>query len=323
MRKRSLLYNKIIGKPIENANYADICFYDKENDNKIIVDSSEVNNTDYPLERFTPIGIVAVPSFHTDENRPRIVSLAEMNYSTLDSGSVTEYQEMNWGGHRYTVTNLAEKRYYPYLSSLTESASVNYDIYFSYLPSDYFSSNNNNPLNSLEGFQNSDADINMCSPYKEDGSKEERYFDTSNTGNVLADFDGKGNTEKILSVDNSNSIRWQTASTIENSSNNQYVHPPAQCCWRFHTDGTKQGEWYLPSVGELGYAYARQVSINTAIDNINAKYNKTLGINFNTSYYWSSTQYSSNEALDLGFGYGMLSRQNKFYNLFVRAFLIV
>ena len=91
MRKRSLLSNNIIGKPIETANYADICFYDKENDNKIIVGSEDFSVDEYPLSRFTPIGIVAVPSEHTDEQRPRILSLAEMNYNTPDSGNVTSY----------------------------------------------------------------------------------------------------------------------------------------------------------------------------------------------------------------------------------------
>ena len=97
MRKRVLLSSKL-GKPIENANYADVCFYDKENDNKIIVELTEINATDYPLSRFTPIGIVAVPSEHTVEKRPRITSLVNMNCDTPDSGSVTEYQYIRWGG---------------------------------------------------------------------------------------------------------------------------------------------------------------------------------------------------------------------------------
>ena len=323
MRKRTLLSNNIIGKPIEKANYADICFYDKENDNKIIVGSEVFSADEYPLSRFTPIGIVAVPSSHTSEGRPRIVSLAEMNCDTPDSGSVTEYQNIRWGGRGYTVTDLPTKNQFPYLSSLTEDGSVIYNTSYCYLPSDAFSGRTDNPLNSLEGFFDSYSN-GMCSPYKEDGSKEPRYFDTSNTGNVLADFDGKSNTEKILAVDNSNSTDWQTASTINsNDGYSQYLHPAAQCCWRYHTDGTNQGDWYLPSAGELGYALARYGSFILAINTLNTQYSTTLGIQFTASRFWSSTQYSNTYAVNVNFYYWDVNTYAKYYTFFVRAFLIV
>ena len=318
----------IIGKPISEANYADICFYDKENDNKIIVSSEDFSSEEYPLSQFTPIGIVAVPSSHTEEKRPRIVSLAEMNYSTPDSGSITEFQTMFWGGIYYTVTNLISKTQPPYLeknaSDLTEKSVVKYDKYLVFLPSDNFIHIYVNPLNSLEGFSYNSINMPlMCSPYKEDGSKEERYFDTSNTGNVLADFDGKGNTEKILDYDNSNSTDWQTAIKISNNLE-QYNHPAAQCCWRYHTDGTKQGDWYLPSEGELGYVLARISSINLAINVINTKYSTRLGIFFSdyqVSRYWSSTEYSSEIANTIDIYDGMLNHYRKDASFKVRAFL--
>jgi len=52
---------------------------------------------------------------------------------------------------------------------------------------------------------------------------------------------------KILAVDNSNSTAWKTASKINNTTNSQYTHPAAQCCWRYHTTGTNQGDWCLPT----------------------------------------------------------------------------
>ena len=314
MRKRTLLYNNNI--------IADICFYDKENKEKIIVSSEDFSANLLPLSQFTPIGIVAVPSSHTDDGRPRIVSLAEMNCDTPDIGSVTSRQTMYWGGFNYTVTDLPTKNQFPHLSNLSEDGSVIYYTDFCYLPSDNWSGRTVNPLNSLEGFFNTD-NRRMCSPYKEDGSKEPRYFDTSNTGNVLADFDGKSNTEKILSVDNSNSIKWQTATTISNERDYQHVHPAAQCCWRFHTEGTQQGDWYLPSAGELGYALARYGSINLAINTINTKYRETLGIQFITKTYWSSTQFSSFLTVDMGFGNGGVYGGAKNGYDYVRAFLMI
>ena len=323
MRKRSLLTNNIIGKPIEEANYADICFYDKEKDNKIIVETESFDASNFPLSQFTPIGIVAVPSSHTDEGRPRILSLASMSYNTPDSGSVTSPQSMYFGGYGYTVTDLPIKQQFPYLSSLTEDGIVNYNTNICYLPSDAFSGSTENPLNSLEGFYYNDYSNSMCSPYKEDGSKEERYFAASESGNVLADFDGKSNTEKILSVDNSNSTDWQTASTIDNNGYSPYVHTAAQCCWRFHTDGTKQGDWYLPSAGELGYALARYGSINLAINTLNTQYSTTLGIQFKTHGYWSSMQYSHSKAVFLDFDNGAVYIYDKRYSNYARAFLVI
>ena len=320
MRKRSLLSNNIIIKPIEEANYADICFYDKENDTKIIVSSEGFSADYFPLSDYTPIGIVAVPSSHSDEKRPRIVSLAAMNCDTPDSGSVTGYKSMYWGGYYYEVTDLPTKDQYPYLVPFAEDGIVNYITTTCYLPSDKFSGRTDNPLNSLEGFYDYYSRL-MCSPYKEDGAKEKRYFDTSNTGNVLADFDGKANTEKILAVDNSNSTDWQTATTISNEGYDQYLHPAAQCCWRYHTEGTKQGDWYLPSAGELGYALARYGSINLAINTLNTQYSTTLGIQFGTYDYWSSTQYSSTYAVNVYFDYGDVNNSYKDNGNCVRAFL--
>lgn len=59
---------------------------------------------------------------------------------------------------------------------------------------------------------------------------------------------------------------------VSNKGYNQYVHPAAQCCYRFHTEGTNQGDWYLPSAGELGYAIARKHSIDNVIRKINKEY---------------------------------------------------
>ena len=324
MWRRRLLYNcpesKI--KNIEDATYGDICFYDKKNDEKIIVDKNEFYPCSLPLSDYAPIGIVAIPSSHTDENRPRIVSLANLSHERPDSGILTSNPYMFWGGYRYGVTDLPTKSQFPYLPILSEDGIVNYTTNNFYLPSDDFSALTDNPLNSLEGF-NSTSLYRMCSPYKEDGSKEERYFDSSNTGNVLADFDGKSNTEKILALDNRNSTDWQTATTISNEGDNPFIHPAAQCCWRFHTDGTKQGDWYLPSAGELGYALARKGSIDLAINTLNTQYNQTLGILFRTSYYWSSTQYSNRDAVCMRFENGYVYSDYKNFSDSVRAFLAI
>lgn len=305
MRKRSLLGETTKGKPIIEANYSDICFYDKENDDNIIVSVEQFNPIDFPLSQYTPIGIVVIPSSHTEEQRPRITSLVLMDVFNPDNGNVTNkvIEDPYCGGRGYNIGDLIDKIVTPYLESLTEDSKVLYEVSSTVvlLPCDDNDFNYPNPLNSKEYFL-TERNLRMCSPYKEDGSKEMRYFDTSDSGNVLADFDGKGNTEKILAEDNSYSTLWQTASTIYN--NNAYdnqIHPSAQCCWRFHTEGTSQGEWYLPSCGELGYLMCRRVAIQNTIDILNNSYNQIIGGIFDTNNsFQTSTEFSAESMLTIG-----------------------
>ena len=326
MRRRLLYLSPIEGKPIIESNYADICYYNSDTEQFVIVDVADIDN--YTDTSYTPIGIVAVPSSHTDNQRPHIMSLVYMNCDTPDNGS-TNMQDMYWGGYGYVVSGLEQKQGFPYIgtspNSVTTNASVKFQNSSIYLPSDSRGENGLNgwfyinPSNYNEYFYYNSANNYMCSPYKQDGSKDDRYFSTSNTGNVLADFDGQSNTEKILSVDNSHDTSWQTASTINNESENQYIHPAAQCCWRFRTVGTNQGDWYLPSAGELGYAIARMQAIQNSMKALVTKgYTVSL---LSTSVYWSSTQYSNYVAVYLHFDNGYVNRYNKFYYGYVRAFL--
>ena len=62
---------------------------------------------------------------------------------------------------------------------------------------------------------------------------------------------------------------WKTSSTIMNNSGYRYF-PAVCCCWRFHTAGTSQGDWYLPTVAELGYLCSRQLLINESLSLVTA-----------------------------------------------------
>ena len=116
-----------------------------------------------------------------------------------------------------------------------------------------------------------------------------KYFSAYSSAGATSDLDGKANTEKILAVDNAASTAWQTAESITNDKSIATVHPAAQCCWRFNPGSTNQGDWYLPSVGELAFIMPNFNDLQTAISNVS-------GVQLNDyGNYWSSTEYGENK----------------------------
>lgn len=140
------------------------------------------------------------------------------------------------------------------------------------------------------------------------------YFSAYSSSGATSDLDGKANTEKILAVDNAASTAWQTASTITNGTT-ATVHPAAQCCWRFNPGSTNQGDWYLPSIGELAFIMPNFDKLNTAIRDVS-------GVQLDgNSFYWSSTEYVEGRAWGVYTGSGYVGNYAKEDNNYVRAFL--
>lgn len=141
------------------------------------------------------------------------------------------------------------------------------------------------------------------------------YFSVYSSEGATSDLDGKANTEKILAVDNVASTAWQTAASITNDVSNATVHPAAQCCWRFNPGSTNQGDWYLPSIGELAFIMPNFNGLQTAISNVS-------GVQLDDNhYYWSSTEYDGSYAWRMDTGDAQLAGGSKDYNNYVRAFL--
>lgn len=231
------------------------------------------------IAKYTPIGVVVVPASHTDDSTARVASLINMNIANPDNGSTDIYSRVAWGGYGYSIPELFDRTMIPCISETgyngisptqeiagwcsTEDRSTNI-IAFS---TDYYKTNNPNPFDEGTYFHEGYNKL-AVSPYLTGGLKNELYYSTENSSSVCADMDGKGNTEKILAVDNGSSTDWQTAVSITNTGDAETIHPAAQCCWRYHTVGTSQGDWYLPSGGELGYIAARLKLINDSITKI-------------------------------------------------------
>jgi hypothetical protein len=69
--------------------------------------------------------------------------------------------------------------------------------------------------------------------------------------------------------------------------------PAAEACWRYNplrhyaatSADTRQGEWYLPSAGELGYIIPRLSVLNRIISAINTGYGHTVALQIERAGY--------------------------------------
>lgn len=276
---------------------ADYCLYDKQADKLIIVQNDKLNADDFPLTDYTPVGVVVIPGSHDvyGTGQCGVMSLVEMSYSTPDTGSIN-HEKFYSGNYGYSNV-LTNFNYSPYIGINHNVGDSNCIVigqeFYTYIPSDYFYGtqcpHDTNSYYTEDVGQMIDMGMKMYaapSPYLTDNSRNSSYYQTSSPSsefNCLSDFGGNANTEALLNLATGQSD-WKTSSTITNSSDRGYS-PAACCCWRFHTDGTKQGDWYLPAMGELGYIVSRLRAINTAILNISTVYNNSYVLTIDPEIY--------------------------------------
>ena len=122
---------------------------------------------------------------------------------------------------------------------------------------------------------------------------------------------GKWNTQQCLSK--AANQDQNICDGVTNNSGTGYC-APACCCVAYSTPGTKSGDWYLPSIGELYQIYANKTAINE-------KRTAIKGSGFCDDYYWSSRESSSNREYSVGLNYGDVSFSNKGYDYYVLGFL--
>lgn len=287
---------------------------------------------------YTPFGVVVVPFTHTIDNTVRIMSLKNMSCNEPDNGSTSEGgvisgNSMYWGGYGFDISGLANYTAVPQTDKLVQGGTVGTKdwvrIPSNYTDSSTFSGGVESTLDIGTKYYSSTEDDRFgISPYSIYDWKSYEAFGVINKAtNAMLDCDGKSNTDKILAVDNSSSTEWQTAATITNVYDSQFIHAPAQCCWRYSTVGTQQGEWYLPACGELLYLISRYKDINGALTKLmeedtvhpnNAirlwRYDSTIK-DSSTSLYgywlWSSTESSSYSARNVGVNSGYVDYNYK------------
>ena len=310
-----------IVKPSESS-LCDICFYDKANDKLIIVKGDAWNIESFPADKYTPIGIVVVPGSHNvyGDGSCGVMSLKPMNCDTPSTGGTSE-QYMYWGVYATNISGLRDLDQVPTGNASngipTGSASSGY------LPSDKFKFSGTQCAHDTDAYYNSSSSFYIPSPYLTDGSRNPGYYQTSSpssSSNALADFDGIGNTEKIIMKRGTRDYdSWKPGRIT------QPDYPAASCCDMFHTEGTQQGDWYLPACGELGYIIPPFTKINDAIGKMRTAYGSSVGVELLSGLdYLSSTEISSYFARIVRTGYGNVTNGSKISDdTYVRAWLRV
>lgn len=307
--------NNVVEIQLADTVAGDICIWDGSKKRFFRFSDNPTDN----ITNYTPIGVVVIPTSHNvyGDGSCGVMSLKEMNYDSPDTGS-TSYQSIIWGGYRDDIS-LPNLNQVP-TGNTSDGIPTGSDSY-GYLPSDKFSGTQ--CAHDTDTYYNSSPYI--PSPYLTDGSRNPGYYQTtspSSSNNALADFDGIGNSQVLWDLATSQSS-WKTASSISNISGSGY-YPAACCCWRYHTEGTQQGDWYLPACGELGYIIPSFNKIKDAIEKMHTAYGSSVGVKLNASNnYWSSTEYSGVWPRDIYMGQGSVNVNAKNTSTNVRAFLKV
>ena len=122
---------------------------------------------------------------------------------------------------------------------------------------------------------------------------------------------GKWNTQKCLhACTNENK---DLTNGVTNKNETGYCAPVC-CCVAYSTPGTKPGDWYLPSCGELYQIYANKTVINE-------KRTTLVGSGFGGYNYWNSRENNSNYEYNVYLTNGNIYYLNKYNNCSVLAFL--
>ena len=129
--------------------------------------------------------------------------------------------------------------------------------------------------------------------------------------NSTAYIGGKWNTQQCLSK--ATNQDQNICDGVTNNSGTGYC-APACCCVAYSTPGTKSGDWYLPSIGELYQIYANKTAINE-------KRTAIKGSGFLDYGYWSSREYSSNYEYCVYLDGGNIGYGTKDRNYYVLGFL--
>ena len=265
------------------ANVGDIAY--KAANGKIMV----VNPDEWDSSLGIEVGVVVIPSgFAPDNGLARIISLY---WGSLSSTSATSAVKTYWS-RISSDTSLPNYNRVP-ITNNKGSTTTGFSNY-GYLPSDKFTGT----TSYVDSTAKYKITSNMIpSPYLGDKPNPAYYAPISGHNNALADFDGKGNTDVLVGSGT--------------------VFDAAEAARNYKSAGAEEIEWYLPSIGELGYMTVRFNKIQAALA-------KVASPQLDGSYYyWSSSEHSENYAYSVYSGSGDVDYLSKGDSYYVRPFAML
>ena len=115
--------------------------------------------------------------------------------------------------------------------------------------------------------------------------------------NIKDEYDGKGNTEKLIAYGKKHKIKF----------------PAAEWCVRYSKNGVKPGDGFMPSLRQLKRIVAKRRIVNPALHNI--------GGSILDGWIWCSSEYTDISAWTVTGGGGQVDWGDKSYNNYVRCVL--
>lgn len=269
----------------------------------------------YPKESFEPIGVVVIPKSHDvyGDGSSGVIGLKLLNLLTPDEGG-TDRTGISFGGNGSHSSD-SDLVYVPVYKDVNEQDEVK--MYndsgstYAYLPVQDLPTKDIYKVCKDDdkcGYTSSSDATKLLipSPYNPDGSRNEKYYSLEQSEyNIFGYFDGKEKTEKFLELATTQP-NWKTDATILFNTD-EHSYPICCASWRYHTTGTKQGDWYCPSSGETGYLCVRKFYIGYTLEAI--KHFFDMDINLWIASACTVDQVTSSTNFDIGFATGRCNAQ--------------
>lgn len=271
---------------------------------------------DWQADGYTPVGVYVIAS----NGETGMLSLVNMSWETPETGDVkgnADGRFIRYGGYGSHVDGLKS---YDNDEARQKVLNRQFEVVgharYGYLPSDKFE-NGSGAKAQVKGKYFYDDDDNLLPPpFNADGTPNPLFGQGNDAPSFLSDNDSRANTDALIK-DVTKQEDWMTAEKIINVGDNGY-HPAACCCRRFHTVGTKAGDWDMPTIPVLASAFCDWNAVQGTLEDL-AKDGLAVPLNESRDY-WSSSEYSQDGAYYLNTYIGRVGSSYKDFNYLVLAF---